>query len=156
MKKPAALLAAAMAFAAGHADACSSLEEAMAKFEGVKNAYVAVAPTLKPEQFQVWSTHIQTFGDAMGKMDYPGACAALDTASVELGLTTAEAPSGGSGGGKAGSGGMGGGAAAVTPPATGGETASPPSSGETAATAPAASGGETVWQECPRGRCRDR
>lgn len=155
MKKPVVLLfGAAMALAAGSAQACSTLQDAMKEFEGVKNAYVAKAPSMAPEMFQVWAKHIQAFGDAMGKQDYAGACATLAAASDELGLGA---------GGAAG----GGGATPPPPPTTTTDSTPPPpppSTGSNGAappppptTPPAAGGGAPAgtWKECPRGRCRD-
>ena len=60
------------------AAACSSTEEVMAHFETVKNAYVAKAPNMTPEQFPIWTGHLERFGDAMGRSDFAGACAVLD------------------------------------------------------------------------------
>jgi len=161
---------------AGQAWACETMQDAMARFEEVKNAYIAAAPTLKPEQFTVWTNHLTTFGDTMGKMDYPGACAALDAAALELGFADAggEADEGGdvaatggeSAGGKAGSGKAGDGGGGTTAPAATAteETAVAPAPApaptpaqvgqpEPATAAPAGIPG--VWQQCPRGRCRN-
>ena len=120
------LCGAVVALAASNAGACTTLQEAMQEFEGVKNAYVAKAPTMKPEKFQIWAKHIQAFGDAMGSQDYETACKTLAAASDELGLGADNAGSSA--------------AAAVTPPP-------PPPTGESANLA-------GTWSECPRGRCR--
>ena len=130
MKIKAAVLAVVgTLLAAGNAGACETLQEAMAEFEGVKDAYVAAAPNMKPEQFQIWATHIQSFGDAMGRQDYATACATLQTAAVELGLAD----------------GGGGGAPSTT--AGGGTT--------DGGGGPTAAAMEGTWTECPRGRCRN-
>ena len=145
MKKPVfALFGAAFALATGSANACTSLQDAMTEFEGVKNAYVAKAPTMKPEMFQIWAKHIQAFGDAMGKQDFAGACATLALASDELGL---------------GTGGNGGSTTAATPPPpptntdTNAGTPPPPPTNDGGSVAAGALDG--TWKECPRGRCRD-
>ena len=80
--------------AAGQAVACSSTEEVMAHFENVKNAYVAKVATMTPEQFPIWTGHLEKFGEAMGRADFDGACAALDMASDELGFGVPAAASG--------------------------------------------------------------
>lgn len=144
MKKPVVYaFGVVLALSAGHAQACSNLAEAMKEFEGVKNAYVAKAPSMPPEMFQVWAKHIQAFGDAMGKQNYAAACATLAAASTELGLA---------------------GSAAATPPpppkSETGATPPPPPKTETGATPPPppkTAGGDLdgTWKECPRGRCRD-
>lgn len=72
--------------------ACSDMNAAMTEFNKVKDAYIAKAPTLKPEQFQVWAKHIQGFSKALGTQDYAGACRSLEMASTELGLGDAGAP----------------------------------------------------------------
>lgn len=147
------LFGAAVALTAGNAKACETLQDAMTEFEGVKNAYVAKAPTMKPEMFQLWAKHIQAFGDAMGRQDYAAACATLTAASDDLGLgvggetTTAVPP---------------------PPPTSADNTATPPPPPSTAdnsatpppppATTTVEAGGNDVvgtWKECPRGRCRD-
>ncbi len=133
MKKISAVLAAGgFILAAGNAAACESLQDAMAEFEGVKNAYVAAAPNLKPDQFQIWAKHIQAFGDAMGKQNYGGACETLAMASIELGLD--------GGGSSAGS------TAADSATVSGGDSAS---------SGPATTAAAGTWTECPRGRCRN-
>lgn len=156
MKRSVALLfGASLALAAGNANSCETLQDAMTEFEGVKNAYVAKAPTMKPEMFQLWAKHIQAFGDAMGKQDYAAACATLAAASDELGLgvggetTTAVPPP------------------PPTPTEDGDNTPPPPPTTADSGTPPppptpltedGAGGAEDVagtWKECPRGRCRD-
>lgn len=152
------------AVSAGSAMACGSMEDAMAHFEVVKDAYVEKAPQMTPEMFPVWTGHLETFGKKMGELDFGGACAALDQASLDLGFGAPAA-----------------GAAEVAAPATTTpEPAAPaqPAADEQSSTgaivaapsedtqndAPAVqnpSGGDqdvAGWRECPRGRCwgRDR
>ena len=138
MKKISAILAAGgLSLAASTASACESLQDAMTTFEGVKDAYVAAAPNLRSDQFQIWAKHIQAFGDAMGKQNYAKACETLAVASAELGLDGG----GGSGGSStAGTGGT---------TTSGGGTSGPSTTG--GATTAAAG----TWTECPRGRCRN-
>lgn len=137
----------------GTAMACSSMEEAMAHFEVVKDAYVAKAPTMSPEMFPVWTGHLETFGKKMGALDFPGACGALDQASLELGFGAAPASQDAAA------------PAAPAQPVQQEEVAQPaqpqpqpvqpvqqeqpqaPASDNQTASA---GGG---WQECPRGRC---
>ena len=140
MKKLAVVVTVAgLGMAASQAHACDTLDEAMANFEDVKNAYVAAAPNLKPEQFQVWAKHIQAFGDSMGKQDYPKACETLTTAALELGLTGSAVEDD-----------------AVPPPPDDDNLPPPPDDNDTLPPPPdsdtANAGG---WKECPRGRCRD-
>ena len=137
MRLPAAIVTATfMTHAAGGALACESIDEAMAQFEEVKNAYIAAAQTLKPEQFEIWATHIQSFGDAMGQMNYAGACNALNAASIELNLDVALTPAVPE-------------KAAESAPAASAPTTAAPES------AHAADAADVVWKECPRGRCRN-
>ena len=141
---------------AGAAQACANLNEAMAHFETVKNAYVAKAPQMTPEMFPVWTAHLENFGQRMGAQDYAGACAALDQASLDLGFTSeAAAPAAP--------------AAAETAPAApaaaetaplatvedssqGSQNEQPASNPQPAAQVADGSG----WKECPRGRCWSR
>lgn len=148
--------------------ACNDLNEAMTEFNAVKDAYVAKAPTLKPEQFQVWAKHIQGFSTAMGKMDYAAACRSLEMASAELGLDSVDAatttatppppPPAASDSSNATPPPLPGTAtesnnsatatAPVTPPANSGSSPTPP------VTSGTSSGSTPAWTECPRGRCR--
>ena len=64
----------------------------MAHFEVVKDAYLLKAPTMKPDEFPIWSGHIERFGDAMGTQNFAAACQALDDAAIELGFEVAAAP----------------------------------------------------------------
>ena len=157
--------AAAAVAISGNAQACETLQDAMARFEEVKNDYVEIAPTMKPEQFTVWTTHLKAFGDRMGKMDYPGACAALDAAANDLGFASADenqtaTKDGGKSGGKSGdateSASESASAPAVAAPAVAAvtEDTATDTATDTAAAAPAA-GIPGVWQQCPRGRCRN-
>ena len=148
------LFASAAALTAGSALACSDTTEVMAHFEKVKDAYIAKAPTMTPEQFPIWTGHLETFGDAMGKADFAGACAALDAASAELGFDVAPAVA----------------AAPLPAPAQ----PEPPKPAETQVTElpapqpqpaqeqpqpqpaqpqPQPAAAENGWKECPRGRC---
>ncbi len=77
--------------------ACSSVDEVLAHYDTVLQAYIAKAPTMKPEQFGVWTDALQQFGDRMGEQDFAGACQAVDTAAADLGFGTAAAPSSSSG-----------------------------------------------------------
>ena len=135
--------------AAGAASACANLNEAMAHFETVKDAYVAKATQMTPEMFPVWTAHLEKFGEHMGNQNYAGACAALDQASLELGFNTeAAAP-----------------AAAETAPAaveapkatelpattTESESAQLPAANDPQPSTQVAGG--SAWSECPRGRC---
>ena len=150
------------------ATACSTTDEVMAHFENVKNAYVAKAPSMTPEQFPIWTGHLEQFGDAMGRSDFAGACAALDAAAVELGFDVAPAIAAGAGddpaGGKAAGASTGkagtsddgaattAGAAADGDTATGGAVLQPQAGAGTAGQVMR----NAVWTECPRGRCRFR
>lgn len=90
-----AVFASVMIFTSAPAMACTSLQEALGQFEEVKNAYIAKAPNMTPQQFSEWKGHLEKFGAAMQTADFAGACSALQTASVELGFgvaAAAEAP----------------------------------------------------------------
>ena len=140
---------------AGYAAACTNLQEAMAHFEGVKNAYIEKASQMKPEQFPIWTKRIEEVGAAMGKSDFAGACEALDLASVELGFGGAAAGTNES--------------ATIAQPAQPAQPTQPSSTGTLSAsettTQPAqpaqpsaqvAEAGDAAWKECPRGRCWGR
>lgn len=86
------LLAAVFFVGASPALACNSVETVMAHFERVKDAYLVKAPEMKPEDFPVWSSHLERFGDAMGTQNFQGACQALDDAAMQLGFDVAAAP----------------------------------------------------------------
>ena len=88
-------LAALMSGAAGQALACSDLNGVMAHFEAVKDAYLAKAATMKPEQFPIWTGHLETWSAKMQEQDFAGACAVLDTAATELGFDVALSGAGG-------------------------------------------------------------
>lgn len=178
MRKSTIIAAIAIAVAApAAAKECKTLQDAMARFNEIKVGYAKVAPTLKPEQFQVWTKHIKAFGGSMGKMDYAGACVALDAVSRDLGLEKTAAAGGGTGstggtgggtggthgsgdggtgrkisssGGSGSGGGTGGGSGGGTGGGTGTTTVA--SGGGTPAAGRAGIPG--VWMECPRGRCR--
>ena len=133
----------------------------MARFENVKDAYIAMAPTLSPDQFPVWADKIQAFGDAMGRMDYPGACAALDEVVVALELTAAgaDAPQAGDSvtgkaGGQTGGGKSGTSDAGISDSGTSDVAPAASSGAETPAPAAAPAPADAAWKECPRGRCR--
>ncbi|MEM7057021.1 MAG: hypothetical protein AAF557_05485 [Pseudomonadota bacterium] len=150
------LMSAGVAFflSAGSAMACANMDDAMAHFEVVKDAYVEKAPQMTPEMFPVWTGHLETFGKRMGELDFAGACAALDQASLDLGF---DAPAA-SGGNEV--------AAPATQPAgddqgsTTVQTAPNSQDQDTQnppAQAPVSGGQEVaVWRECPRGRCWGR
>lgn len=140
----------------GQAMACANTGEVMAHFEKIKNAYVAKAPSMAPDKFQVWTGYLQQFGNAMGKADFAGACGLLDKASAELGFDVAAA----------GAAAPAAAAAAAAPavaapaqpaPATPAPATPQPETPAVAAPQPAqpaaAAGGQAVWVECPRGRC---
>jgi len=132
--------AAALLFAAVSvpALACSSPNEVIENVKQLTNAYAAKAASLTTAQRESWNAYMGQFSDAMGRADYPGACAILNQASADLGLgvsiagaAPAPAP-----------------APATPPPAT-----PQPAQPEPAQPAPAAAAGGAVWTECPRARC---
>lgn len=165
-------------FAPGIANACSSMEDAMATFEKVKNLYVANAAAMKPEQFPVWTQALQAFGDSMGKQDFASSCNHLNNVAVELGFMTAAAPAEtapaatapAASTGKAGSGSASGSASesataattTTTTTTTTTDVATPqpqPTPQPTPQPVPQpteVAQAEGGWVECPRGRCRDQ
>ncbi|MEM9138645.1 MAG: hypothetical protein AAGB15_02350 [Pseudomonadota bacterium] len=176
------VFAAATFLTAAPALACTSLQEAMGQFEEVKNAYVAKAPTMSPEQFPIWTGYLEKFGTAMGQSDFAGACAALSAASTELGFAnaaaaavaapaqpaastteevaapapapapSAEAAQAASGSGQSG-GLLGGGQSGQGGGLTGGGQGQASASQPQPQQTPVAAAAEPVWVECPRGRC---
>ncbi len=153
-----AAVAALAAGTAGPALACNSTEEVLARFEVIKNAYVAKAPSMTPEQFQLWTGHLEQFGDAMGRLDFSGACETLEVAAVDLGLDvppaeTAPTEVAGNGGG-----GLWGERHGVV---SGDElydqfAQSDSDDSDSSDTALADPGPPAEWTECPRGRCQFR
>ncbi len=89
-------LAAPLVLAGGAAfAACTTIEETVAHFQEVNAAYLERVTQMKPEDFQTWTGALEVYGNALGRGDLAGACAALDGAAATLGWPVAAA--GGSG-----------------------------------------------------------
>ncbi len=118
------ILSGLMLISAGSATmACSDTDSVLAHFNTVQQAYIEAAPSMKPEDFAIWSDALDRFGAAMGEQNFAASCQALDEAAVDLGFGVAAAPTSTIGG-------------AVAAPRT-----------------PAAAQPVSAARHCPRARC---